>query len=203
MWQPLWPERAAADVPIGHVTNGVHTTTWMAEPMQALLDRHLGPDWRSRVADPALWNHIAAIPAAELWAVRRMLRPQLVEYTRAQSIRVRLARGEAPDYVEAAAIAFDPDVLTIGFARRVATYKRLHLFTRRLDRGLRLLADTRRPIQVVIAGKAHPQDEEAKQALRAVLELRRSPHVSGRMVFLEDYDLHMATAASLPASTCG
>jgi starch phosphorylase len=192
MWQPLWPGRAVDEVPIGHVTNGVHAATWMADPMQALLDRHLGPDWRLRLADRALWDQIASIPDAELWAVRRDLRQELVQYVRAQSIRVRLARGEAADYVEAAARAFDPAALTIGFARRVATYKRLHLFTHRLDCGLRLLADDLRPIQVVIAGKAHPQDEEAKQALRAVLELRRGPHIGSRMAFLDDYDLHMA-----------
>jgi starch phosphorylase len=192
MWQPIFPGRAVADVPIGHVTNGVHTATWMADPMQGLLDRHLGPDWRQRLVDEALWERIEAIPDAELWSVRRLLRRELVEYTRTQSIRHRLARGEAPDYVDAAARAFDADTLTIGFARRVATYKRLHLFTRRLDRGLPLLADDVRPIQVVIAGKAHPQDEEAKRTLQAVLELRRSPHVSSRMAFLEDYDLNMA-----------
>ena len=193
MWQPLWPGRAVEDVPIGHVTNGVHTTTWMAEPMQALLDRHLGPEWRSRLADAAPWERIASIPDAELWAVRRTLRSQLVEYTRAHSMRVRIARGESPEYVEAAARAFDPEALTLGFARRVATYKRLHLFTRRLDRGLRLLADTAHPIQVVIAGKAHPQDQEAKQTLQAVLELRRGPHIGSRMSFLDDYDLDMAS----------
>ncbi len=192
MWQPIWPGHAVQDVPIGHVTNGVHTTTWMAEPMQALLDRYLGPAWRSRLADRSLWNQIADIPDGELWAVRDSLRNELVEYARAQSIEARLRRGEPPDYVEAAARAFDPGVLTIGFARRVATYKRLHLLTLRLDRGLRLLADAAHPIQVVIAGKAHPQDEQAKQTLRAVLALRRNPHVGSRMAFLEDYDLHMA-----------
>jgi starch phosphorylase len=192
MWQPLWPGRAVHEVPIGYVTNGVHTTTWMAEPMQALLDRHLGSAWRVRLADPLLADAIMAIPDGELWAVREMLRRQLVEYARAESIRARLGRGEPQDYVEAAAHAFDPGVLTIGFARRVATYKRLHLFTRRLDRGLRLLADDAHPIQVVIAGKAHPQDDEAKQTLRAVLDLRRSPRVGSRMSYLEDYDLHMA-----------
>ena len=192
MWQPLWPERPVDGVPIGHVTNGVHTTTWMAEPMQALLDSHLGHDWRTRLADETLWKQIASIPDAEIWAVRRTLRRKLVEYTRTQAVRDRLARGESPDYVEAAARAFDPEVLTIGFARRVATYKRLHLFTRQLDRGLGLLADDARAIQVVIAGKAHPQDDEAKRTLQAVLELRRAPHVGSRMAFLEDYDMHMA-----------
>jgi starch phosphorylase len=192
MWRGLWPDRPVEQVPIGYVTNGVHTPSWMAEPMQALLDRHLGPEWRSRYADPALWERIAAIPDAELWAVRRAQRHELVEYTRAHSIRGRLDRGEPPDYVEAAARVFDPDVLTIGFARRVATYKRLHLFTRHLDRGLRLLANDARPIQVVIAGKAHPQDDEAKRTLQAVLALRRGPHVGSRIAFLEDYDIDMA-----------
>jgi starch phosphorylase len=192
MWQSLWPGRPVDEVPIGHVTNGVHTATWMAEPMQALLARHLGADWRARITDLALWEKIESIPEADLWAVRTTLRRELVEYARARSIRVRLARGESPDYVEAAARAFDPEALTIGFARRVAMYKRLHLFTRQLDRGLRLLADDARPIQVVIAGKAHPQDEDAKQALREVLELRRAPHVGSRMAFLDDYDLQMA-----------
>jgi starch phosphorylase len=192
MWQPLWPGRSVDEVPIGSVTNGVHTTTWMAEPMQALLDAHLGPDWRRQLTDQTLWKGIGSIPDAEIWGVRRALRRELVEYTRSQAVRNRLGRGESPEYVEAAAGAFDPEVLTIGFARRVATYKRLYLFTRQLERGLRLLADDARAIQVVIAGKAHPQDEEAKRALQAVLELRRAPHVGSRMAFLEDYEMHMA-----------
>jgi starch phosphorylase len=193
MWQPLWPGRPVDQVPIGHVTNGVHTATWMAEPMQALLDRHLGSEWPRHLTDPGFWQEVASIPDAELWDVRRLLRGELVEYVRSQTVRARLSRGESPDYVDAAARTFDPEVLTIGFARRVATYKRLHLLTRRLDRGLRLLADDSRPIQVVIAGKAHPQDEEAKQALRAVLELRHGPHVGSHIAFLEDYDMHVAT----------
>jgi starch phosphorylase len=192
MWHGLWPDRPVEDVPIGYVTNGVHTTTWMAGPMQGLLDRHLGADWRARILDAALPERVASIPDDELWAVRRTLRQQLVDYARERSVRVRLARGESPDYVEAAARAFDPEVLTICFARRVAAYKRLHLFTRQLERGLRLLADDARPIQVVIAGKAHPQDREAKDGLRAVLALRGAPWVGSRMAFLEDYDLDMA-----------
>jgi starch phosphorylase len=192
MWQTLWPGRSAAEVPIGHVTNGVHTATWMAQPMQALLDDHAPAGWRSRLADTAFWEAVAALPDAALWAVRQTLRRELVEYVRQQSVPMRLARGESPDYVDSAARAFDPGVLTIGFARRVATYKRLHLFTRKLERGLRLLANDAQPIQVVIAGKAHPQDEEAKQALQALLNLRGAPRVGSRMAFLEDYDMHMA-----------
>jgi starch phosphorylase len=194
MWRPLWPDRAVENVPIGYVTNGVHTTTWMAEPMQSLLNRHLGADWQQRLADPSLWDRIAAIPDEQLWKVRRQLRSELIAFARNRSVVDRLSRGEAPEYVEAAARVFDPDALTIGFARRVATYKRLHLLTWHLDRGLRLLADQKRPVQMVIAGKAHPQDEEAKQTLRALLQLRHTAEVGSRIVFLEDYELQMASS---------
>jgi len=192
MWRALWPDRAPADVPIGYVTNGVHTTTWMASPMQELCDRFLPADWRTRSADPSVWDAVARIPDADLWAVRQRLRRELVEDARERSVAMRLARGEAPDYVEAATRAYDPEILTIGFARRVATYKRLHLLTLHLERGLRLLGDPERPIQLLIAGKAHPADQEAKQALQRMLELRGAPNVERRIVFLEDYDLHLA-----------
>jgi len=161
--------------------------------MQALLDQYLGAAWREHPADPAIWERLAAIPDEELWAVRCALRRILVERARERSIRDRLARGEAPDYVEAAARMLDPDVLTVGFARRVATYKRLHLLTLARERGFGLLSGST-PVQLVIAGKAHPQDNEAKEALRRVLELRRTPGVGARAVFLEDYDLYSAPA---------
>jgi glycogen phosphorylase len=193
MWRPLWPERDADQVPITHITNGVHTATWTAAPMQALLDRHLGADWRERPADPRVWERLADVPDAELWEVRCALRQRLVERARERSIRDRLARGEPPDYVEAAARMLDPDVLTVGFARRVATYKRLHLLTLARERGFGLLAGAT-PIQLVIAGKAHPQDNEAKEALRRVLEVRHAPGIGARAVFLEDYDLYSAPA---------
>jgi glycogen phosphorylase len=192
MWHPLWSDRAVDDVPIGHVTNGVHIGSWMAEPMQALFDRRLGPDWRGWTADDARWDRLLAIPDAELWEVRRALRTTLVDYTRTRSVHDRLARGEDPAYVEQAAQVFDPDVLTVGFARRVATYKRLYLLSRFPDRNLRLLADGDRPLQIVIAGKAHPQDEDAKQTLREIFGIKTAPNVGRRVVYLEDYDLHMA-----------
>jgi starch phosphorylase len=193
MWRALWPERDESEVPITYVTNGVHTATWTAGPMQALLDQYLGAAWREHPADPVVWERLAAIPDEELWEVRCALRRMLIERARERSIRDRLARGEAPDYVEAAARMLDPDVLTVGFARRVATYKRLHLLTLARERGFGLLAGST-PIQLVIAGKAHPQDNEAKEALRRVLEVRRAPGVGARAVFLEDYDLYSAPA---------
>jgi starch phosphorylase len=192
MWRPLWPDCRVDDVPIGYVTNGVHTLTWMSAPMQALLARHLGAEWPSRLGDPALWAQVEEIPALELWKVRCALRETFVRYVREQSVRDRLARGEPPAYVEAAAQTFDPHVLTIGFARRMATYKRFYLLTRFPERSLRLLSNDATRIQLVVAGKAHPQDQEAKNALHAFFQLKRAPVVGGRVAFLEDYDLHQA-----------
>ncbi|HVO22638.1 MAG TPA: alpha-glucan family phosphorylase [Candidatus Margulisiibacteriota bacterium] len=192
MWHPLWPERSEAEVPITHVTNGVHTTTWMSHGMQSLLDRHLGADWRTRLDDQAMWERVADIPDADLWAVRCEQREALVRYVREQSMRDRLARGETADYVEAAARAFDPNTLTIGFARRMATYKRFYLLSRFPERGVRLLTDGPSAIQIIVAGKAHPQDDEAKHALSGFIQMKRGPEVARRIVFLEDYDLHMA-----------
>lgn len=192
MWQPLWPERPVDRVPIDHVTNGVHTLTWMGGRMQDLLDRHLGANWRQREADPNLWARIDAIPDAELWSVRCAMRADLVEYAREQSMRDRLSRGEPPDYVEAAAMTLDAGTLTVGFARRMATYKRFYLLSRSPERGLRLLANTAHPMQLLVAGKAHPEDQDAKDTLHNFFQLKHSPLVAGRVAFIEDYDLHSA-----------
>jgi starch phosphorylase len=193
MWQPLWPERTVEQVPIGHVTNGVHLGSWMASPVQDLFDRHLGAGWREEPPESAVWHGIESIPDEEIWRVRCELRRQLVEYAREVSVRDRLSRGDTPEYVGAAARAFDPNALTIGFARRVATYKRLYLLTQLpTERLLPLLRGTDRPIQLVVAGKAHPRDEEAKRALQLAFNVKRFPEIGQRVVYLEDYDLHMA-----------
>lgn len=192
-WHTLHPDRTVDAVPIGHVTNGVHLPTWMAPPMRDLLGRHLGPGWEARASSPATWDGVAGIPDAELWAVRQQLRADLVAYVRDRSSRDRLARGDDLDYAEAAATTFDPGVLTIGFARRLATYKRLYLLTLDPSAALRLLhADP--PVQILIAGKAHPQDDEAKQVVqRQLFPLRGVDDAVGRRVaYLEDYDLPMA-----------
>src|SRR4051794_12149805 len=161
MWQPLWPDRPADKVPIGHVTNGVHTATWLGTPMRALLDRHLGDGWIERVTEPDTWAAVDEISDDELWAVRRRQRERLVDLVRDRAPLDRLTRGEARGYVEAGARAFDPDALTIGFARRLATYKRLDLLLQDPERALALL-NGERPVQIVIAGKAHPRDDPGK-----------------------------------------
>jgi starch phosphorylase len=193
MWGALWPDRDIGEVPIGHVTNGVHVPTWIGVPMRELLDRHLPEDWCSRADDPQVWAAVDDIPAQELWATRRRQRDQLISFVRRRSVADRLVRGDVRDYVDAAARAFDPDVLTLGFARRVATYKRLEMLTRDPEWTLKLL-DGDRPVQVVLAGKAHPRDEEAKRALQNVFGLKRARVVGERVVFLDDYDLASGAA---------
>jgi glycogen phosphorylase len=188
MWSALWPARGAGEIPIGYVTNGVHVPTWIGEPMRELLARHLGGDWLERVDDPATWSAVDDLPGEELWEARRRQRAELVEFVRARSTQDRLLRGDLREYVDAAARAFDEDVLTIGFARRVATYKRLELLTRDPAATLALLAGER-PVQVVLAGKAHPRDEEAKQSLQRLFGLKSAQVVGERVVYVDDYDL--------------
>jgi starch phosphorylase len=194
MWQPLWPKSAVEQVPIGHVTNGVHVPTWIGTPIRELLDRHLGEGWMTRAAEPATWAAVDQIPDAELWDARERQRADLVERVRVRSATERLLRGDVRTYVDAAAGAFDPHTLTIGFARRVATYKRLDLLTRDPEWTLELLGGDR-PVQVVLAGKAHPRDEEAKRAVTRLFGMKWAEIIGRQVVFLDDYDL--ATAAWL------
>jgi starch phosphorylase len=194
MWRSLWPELDVDDVPIGHVTNGVHVPTWIGTPMRELLDRHVGEGWMTRDAEPDTWAGVDRIPDAELWEARGRQRAQLVDQLRARSTRERLLRGDVREYVDAAQKAFDPDILTLGFARRVATYKRLELLTRDPEWTVTLLGGDR-PVQVVLAGKAHPRDEEAKRVLQRLFGMKQAKIIGERVVFLDDYDL--ATAAWL------
>jgi starch phosphorylase len=194
MWQPLWPELPVDQVPVGYVTNGVHVPTWIGAPVRELLDRHLGEGWMARAAEPDTWAAVDQISDDDLWAARERQRTDLVEKVRARSATERLLRGDAVDYVDAAATAFDPRTLTIGFARRVATYKRLHLLTADPDWTLELLGGEH-PVQVVLAGKAHPRDEDAKRVLKRLFGMKGAEIIGQRVVFLDDYDL--ATAAWL------
>jgi glycogen phosphorylase len=194
MWHGLWPDRAVEDVPIAHVTNGVHIPTWLGEPMRSVLDGALGDGWIDRAVDPATWDGVEQISDADLWAARTEQRRALIELVKARSVNERLARGDTPEYVRAAVDALDPDVLTIGFARRVATYKRLDLLLRDVDRALALLADAERPVQFVLAGKAHPRDDEGKRLVQRLFELKAHPQVARSVVYLDDYDLALGAA---------
>jgi starch phosphorylase len=193
MWQPMYPGRPVDDVPITHVTNGAHLPTFVSRPFVELFDRHLGERWWERAAEPSLWERAWEIPNAEVWHARCESRAALIEWARLKSQNDRLQRNEQIDYVNAAAEALDPDHLTLGFARRLATYKRLTLLTHDEPRTVRLLTG-QPPVQLLLAGKAHPLDEGGKGVLQNVFNLKRhNQGIAGRAVFLEDYDLSVAT----------
>jgi starch phosphorylase len=192
MWQPLFPERPADTVPIGHVTNGVHVATWMAPAMRSLLDRHLEDGWITRAAEPRTWEPVEDIPDADLWSLRNRLRAEFVEYVRDRSVATRLARSEGHEMVAAAERGYSADALTIGFARRLATYKRLYLLTLEPQRVAELITPDERPMQLVLAGKAHPDDEDGKRSAQGLFAFKPLQHAPERVAFLDNYDLGIA-----------
>ncbi|HEX9888592.1 MAG TPA: alpha-glucan family phosphorylase, partial [Nitriliruptorales bacterium] len=187
MWSDLFGTQPA-DTPITHVTNGVHLPTWMAPQIRAVLDEHLGDGWWTRADDPDTWAPVDDIPDDELWRARTQARAELIDHVHDRILTDRLARGDDLLYVERAAEALDPHALTIGFARRVATYKRLHLLRHDPERVLKLL-DAPHPLQLLFAGKAHPSDTGAKGVLQSMFGLKDQPNVAERVAFLEDYDM--------------
>ena len=193
MWQALFPGSSVDHVPITHVTNGAHLPSWIAPSLRRLLDRYLVEGWddQQRVTDPATWEAVEDIPDEELWAVRNGLSTHLINWVKSQGVTDRLTRGDSMDYVLKAQ-NLDPNVLTLGFARRLATYKRLHMVVHDPQRVLRLLEGPR-PIQFLFAGKAHPRDDEAKRVLQDMFKLKGDPRVAGRVAFLEDYDMGIAS----------
>ncbi len=194
LWHDIWPERTSlSEIPITSVTNGVHAPTWVAPLIRALYEKHIGPDWTERVHDADAWRAgIAKIDDRELWAAHSLLKQRLVAFVRHRSFLARAHRGEGREYTEAARTMFDPAALTIGFARRVAAYKRWNLLLTDPDRLLRLINDAERPVQFVFAGKAHPQDEGAKVILQQLARWKYEPLVMNRAVFLQDYDQEIA-----------
>ena len=192
MFGHLWPERSVDQVPIRSITNGIHTFTWLARRMHELYDRHLGPDWREHRDDQAFWDRLRDIPDAELWAVRRHLKRQLVAFVRERA-RGEWQRGALhPVQVVAGGVLLDPYALTIGFARRFATYKRATLLLRQADRLRRIINDPARPVQFIFAGKAHPADDPGKHLIQDLYRFVKDAGLGGRMVFLEDYDMNVA-----------
>jgi starch phosphorylase len=193
MWHNLWPQVPPDEVPIKHVTNGIHTRSWLSPDMQFLLDRYLSPNWMEDPTDQSVWEGVMQIPDEELWRAHERCRERLVAWTR-QTLKTQLAkRGASYDEVAQAEEVLDPEALTIGFARRFATYKRGALLLRDTDRLRRLLEETKRPIQFVFAGKAHPADHEGKELIKAIVNFARSnPQLRRRMVFVENYDMNVA-----------
>jgi starch phosphorylase len=189
MWSGLWPEVPVNDVPITSITNGVHVRGWLSQDMAGLFDAYLGPRWVSHPADQSVWERVEQIPDAELWRTHERRRERLVGFAR-RRLRMQLEqRGAPPAERELAEEVLDPKALTIGFARRFATYKRATLLFRDPARLGRILSDPQRPVQLIFAGKAHPADHEGKDFIRQVVHFARQPEFRQRIVFLEDYDI--------------
>ena len=192
MWQWMWPDLPLDEVPIGHVTNGVHFQSWISLEMNQLYDRYLGPNWREEPVNGDIWSRAYSIPAEELWRTHQRRRERLVAWARNRVREQRIRRGGSQREIEAADEILDPDALTIGFARRFATYKRATLILHDLPRLKKMLSDKDRPLQIIFAGKAHPHDDAGKELIRQITELSRDPELGRRVVFIEDYDLAVA-----------
>jgi starch phosphorylase len=189
MWSGLWPGVPVDDLPITSITNGVHVRGWLSHDMAGLFDSYLGPRWISHPADHSIWDRVEQIPDAELWRTHERRRERLVAFAR-RRLRMQLEqRGAPPAEREQAEEVLDPKALTIGFARRFATYKRATLLFRDSERLARILGDPQRPVQIIYAGKAHPADQEGKDFIRQVVHFARRPEFRQRIVFLEDYDI--------------
>ena len=192
MWQGVWPGVPEQEVPIHSVTNGVHLTFWISEDLAQLYDRYLGPRWRTEPDDAAVWDQVEEIPDEELWRTHERRRERLVAMAR-RRLRAQLeSRGAPAAELAEADHVLEPGTLTIGFARRFATYKRATLLLQDLTRLTRLLTDSRRPVQIIVAGKAHPRDDAGKEMIRRIVEAARRPELRRRLVFLEDYDIALA-----------
>ncbi len=192
LWRDIWPNVPDVEVPILHVTNAVHFQSWISQEMNQLYERYLGPSWREQPAEQSVWRRVESMAAEELWHTHERRRERLVSFAR-KRLRDQLQRRSASQSdIEAAEDALDPETLTIGFARRFATYKRGTLLLRDKNRLANLLNDPKRPVQIIYAGKAHPRDDAGKELIQQIASLAREPRFRRRMVFLEDYDLSVA-----------
>lgn len=192
MYRHLWPDRAEEDVPIGHITNGIHTDTWLARRLGNLFDEYLCENWRERMDEQEVWDQVCSIPDSRLWDVRVHLKRKLIAHIRDRSRKQWLSGKKGAIQVVNAGVLLDPNVLTIGFARRFATYKRAGLLMCRPEKLLSILNRPNMPVQFIFAGKAHPADEPAKRLLQEVYRFAKRSDAGGRFVFLEDYDINLA-----------
>jgi glycogen phosphorylase len=191
MWTGLCPGKPEDEVPIGHITNGVHVPSWLAPQMFRLYDRHLGTNWQHHSSEARIWDGIENIDDGELWETHLSLKSSLVEFARRRSVEQAKLRGESLEVLQRLGKVLSPDALTIGFARRFATYKRANLILRDIENLASMVNDPKRPVQFVFAGKAHPNDEPGKRLLQQIAELTRNPRFADKFVFIEDYDINV------------
>jgi len=191
MWTGLFRNKLEDDVPIGHITNGVHVPSWLAPQMFRLYDRHLGTDWHQRGSEAKIWLGIENVDDGELWETHLNLKSQLIEFVRRRAVDQAARRGESREVLQRLERVLSPDALTIGFARRFATYKRANLILTDIEKLASMVNDPNRPVQFVFAGKAHPLDEPGKRVLQQIAELMRDPQFRDKFVFVEDYDINV------------
>ena len=191
MWAHLWPWRVEEEVPIGHITNGIHTPSWIADQMKVLFDRYFPADWMNHLGEASAWKNTHKIDPGELWETHITLKTLLVSFARQRLASQSTRRQEDTAEVERVQRMFDPQALTIGFGRRFATYKRATLIFSDLDRLAELINQSERPVQFMFAGKAHPKDEPGKGFIQLVASLRQDPRFRDRVAFLEDYDINV------------
>lgn len=192
MFQDLWPRLPVNEVPITSVTNGVHSPTWINGDLAALYDQYLQPDWRERLEDTKMWEMVQEIPSQEIWEMHRKRKRRMVAFVRERAAASALQRKSSGTEVRRLQEILDPDVFTVGFARRFATYKRATLLFRDVARLKRILNNSNMPVQIVIAGKAHPKDQPGKALIREIYNLSRDPEFSKRLIFVEDYGIQVA-----------
>jgi glycogen phosphorylase len=191
MWAPLFPDRREDRVPIGHITNGIHVPTWLAPPMHQVYNRHLGPDWPQRCHEPGFWEAIDGVDDGELWETHQSLKVRLIDIARRRAAHSAEMRGEAPELIGQLRQSLRLDALTVGFARRFATYKRANLILQDIEAIASLAGNPQMPIQLVFAGKAHPQDWPGKEILRQIARLVHDSRFAGKVLFIEDYDINV------------
>jgi len=192
MWQRVWPTATVEDVPITSITNGVHVPSWTAGEMRYVFNKYLGANWEEHHDDPVLWERLAEVPDPELWQVHIALKAKLMNYLRARARRSWVDGLCDPTEVLVGGTLLDPDALTIGFARRFATYKRASLLFADMERLQKILLNMHRPVQIIFAGKAHPADEPGKRLIQQVYTMAKANQFGGRVAFVEDYDMHSA-----------
>ncbi|MBD2435733.1 alpha-glucan family phosphorylase [Nostoc sp. FACHB-110] len=190
MWTVLYPQRTEDTVPIGYITNGVHAPTWTAPLMADLYNEYLGEDWKTRAVDPQMWAKVDDIPDDELWARHQILKERLIAYTRYKVKKSREQRGEDYQRIQAVDNLLDPNILTIGFARRFSPYKRGDLILRDAERAVKIFGNAQKPVQIVFAGKAHPADEEGKRIIQRLMEWCHNSGIINSVAFIEDYDIY-------------
>lgn len=191
MWTGLYPGKLEDQVPIGHITNGVHVPSWLAPQMFRLYDRHLGVGWHEHSGESRIWEGIETVDDGELWETHLSLKSRLLEFVRRRAKEQAERRGESPETLLRLNRVLSPDALTVGFARRFATYKRANLLLADIEKLVSMVNDPNRPVQFVFAGKAHPRDEPGKRVLQQIAELMRDPQFADKFVFVEDYDINV------------